>query len=68
MSLLQGVFTGALKYFALLAFLLVSLRSVIQDTQAQKPSSAVPAIPRTWDAAEVATLEVPVADAHYRGN
>jgi len=54
---------GAPKYFALLAFLLVSLRSVIQDTQAQKPSSTLPVIPRTWDPAEVATLEVPVADA-----
>src|SRR5215813_3093132 len=54
---------GAAKYFALLAFLLVSLRTVIQDTQAQKTSSAVPAIPRAWEPAEVATVEVPVAEA-----
>src|SRR6266850_2413221 len=50
------------KYVALLAFLLVSLRSGIQDTQAQKPRRAAPAIPKTWDDEAIATLEVPLAN------
>jgi hypothetical protein len=52
-----------LKYIALLLLLLVAVNSSIQEIQAQKPSGAAPAVPKTWDDEAVATLEVPLANA-----
>src|SRR5262249_47074752 len=60
--LVGGLSMGALKYFVLLAFLLLSLRAANQNTEAQKPSAAVPAIPKTWDAGALAALEVALAE------
>jgi hypothetical protein len=53
---------GTLRYVGLFVFLLLSLSSLLQDTQTQKPSSAVAAIPKTWDSTALATLEVPLAE------
>lgn len=50
------------KCIALTAFLLVAVTSMSQDTQ-QKPNPAAPAIPKTWDDAAMAALEVPLAYA-----
>jgi hypothetical protein len=49
------------KYIAVVAFLLVSFTSVNQDTP-QKTTPAGPAIPKTWDDAEMPALEVPLAN------
>jgi hypothetical protein len=53
------------KYTALtplLACLLLSFVTAIQSTKAQKPVSMESAIPKTWDQAALATLEVPLAE------
>lgn len=50
------------KYIAVVAFLLLAITSVSQDTS-QKTNPAGPAIPKTWDDAAMATLEVPLAYA-----
>ena len=49
------------KYIAVVAFLLVAITSVSQDTS-QKTNPAGPAIPKTWDDAAMAALEVPLAN------
>jgi hypothetical protein len=49
-------------YTALLACLLLSFVTAIQSTKAQKPASTESAIPKTWDLAALATLEVPLAE------
>jgi hypothetical protein len=53
---------GALKYVVLVGLLLVSLRAANQNTEAQKPSGGVPAIPKTWDPTALAALELPLAE------
>lgn len=53
---------SAPKFVALLAFLLASLGSAIHNTQTQKQRSAEYAIPKAWDPAALATLEVPLAE------
>src|SRR5216684_5759590 len=50
------------KYIAVLAVLLMGISSVSQDTHPQKPSAVAPVIPKTWDDAAIATLEVPLAN------
>jgi hypothetical protein len=53
---------SAPKFVALLAFLLATLGSAIHNTQTQKQRSAEYAIPKAWDPAALATLEVPLAE------
>jgi hypothetical protein len=50
------------KYIVVLAFLLMGISSMSPDTYPQKSRTVVPAIPRTWDDAQMATLEIPLAD------
>jgi len=49
------------KCMLLLALLLLASSSLSQDAHPKKPSATDPAIPRTWDAEAMATLEVPLA-------
>jgi hypothetical protein len=53
---------GAPKYIMFFAFLLMGISSASQDTESQRPSAATPVIPKTWDDAAIATLEVPLAN------
>jgi hypothetical protein len=50
------------KYIAGFAFLLIGISSMSLDTYPQKSRTVVPAIPRTWDDTQMATLEIPLAD------
>ena len=50
------------KYIAGFAFLLIGISSMSLDTHPQKSRTVVPAIPQTWDDAQIATLEIPLAD------
>jgi hypothetical protein len=50
------------KYITFLAFLLMGISSASQDTESQRPRAATPVIPKTWDDAAIATLEVPLAN------
>lgn len=52
----------ALKYIALLTLLLMGINSLSQDTQTQKPGAVASVIPKTWDDAAIAALEVPLAN------
>jgi hypothetical protein len=49
------------KYIAVVAFLLVAITRVSQDIS-QQTNPAGPAIPKTWDDAAMAALEVPFAN------
>jgi hypothetical protein len=49
------------KYIVVVAYLLIAITGVSQDTS-QKINPAGPAIPRTWDDEAIATLEVPLAN------
>jgi hypothetical protein len=50
------------KYITFLSFLLMGISSASQDTESKRPSAATPVIPKTWDDAAIATLEVPLAN------
>jgi len=49
------------KYVMGLAVLLMSIGSLSQNTHAQKQRAVAPVIPKAWDDAAMATLEVPLA-------
>ncbi|HKV80242.1 MAG TPA: hypothetical protein VJP02_18990 [Candidatus Sulfotelmatobacter sp.] len=49
-------------YVAVLTLLSMGLSSGSREAYPQKASAVAPAIPRTWDDAAIATLEVPLAD------
>jgi hypothetical protein len=50
------------KYIAGFVFLLIGISSMSLDTYPQKSRTVVPAIPRTWDDTQMATLEIPLTD------
>src|SRR3984885_1716257 len=61
-SLSGGSSMGAPKYIMFFAFLLMGISGASQDTESQRPSAATPVIPKTWDDAAIATLEVPLVN------